>query len=71
MALTRSYENKVLAGVCGGLAEYLDWDATILRLAYVVVTVFSAAFPGVIVYIVLWLVMPPSPKEPLEPLEPE
>ena len=47
----------MLAGVCGGLADWLGW-ATLVRIAYVVVSVCSAAFPGILVYLVLWLVMP-------------
>jgi phage shock protein C len=56
--LRRSATNKVIAGVCGGLAEWLGWDVTLVRALYVVVSVFSAAFPGLIIYLVLWLVMP-------------
>jgi phage shock protein PspC (stress-responsive transcriptional regulator) len=48
----------MIAGVCGGLAEWLDWDPTVVRIAYVVVSVASAAFPGILVYVVLWIVMP-------------
>ena len=58
MTLKRS-NNKMIAGVCGGLAEWLGWDATIVRIAYVLISIFSAAFPGILVYIILWLVMPP------------
>jgi len=57
MTLKRS-NNKMIAGVCGGLAEWLGWDATIVRIAYVLISIFSAAFPGILVYIILWLVMP-------------
>lgn len=53
--------NKVIAGVCGGLAEYLGWDPTMVRLLYVIVSILSAAFPGTIVYIILWIVMPKAP----------
>ena len=56
--LRRSDRNKVLAGVCGGLAEWLGWDATLVRILYVVVSILSAAFPGILVYVVLWIVMP-------------
>ena len=56
--LKRSRRNKLLAGVCGGLAEWLGWDATLVRILYVVVSVLSAAFPGILVYVVLWIVMP-------------
>jgi phage shock protein C len=58
--LHRSRRHKMLGGVCGGLAEWLDWDPTLVRILYVVVSVCSAAFPGTLVYVVLWLVMPLS-----------
>ena len=48
----------MIAGVCGGIAEWLGWDPTVVRILYVLVSVLSAAFPGVIVYVVLWLLMP-------------
>jgi len=56
--LRRSRKNRMLAGVCGGLAGWLGWDPTLVRVLYVVVSIFSAAFPGILVYIVLWVVMP-------------
>lgn len=55
--LTRS-SNKVIAGVCGGLADYLGWDPVLVRVVYLLVSIFSAAFPGILVYIILWVVMP-------------
>ena len=55
--LTRS-NSKVIAGVCAGLAEYLGWDVALVRVLYLVISLFSAAFPGVLVYIILWIVMP-------------
>ena len=48
----------MIAGVCGGLANYLGWDATKLRIVYVVLSLLSVAFPGLLVYILLWIVMP-------------
>jgi phage shock protein C len=48
----------MLGGVCGGIAEALEWDPTIVRIVYVLVSLCSAAFPGVLVYVVLWLAMP-------------
>ena len=44
--------------MCGGLAQWLGWDPLLVRVLYVVVSVASAAFPGILVYIVLWIVMP-------------
>jgi phage shock protein C len=58
MPLYRSRKHKIIAGVCGGLAEWLGWDPTVVRIAYVVVSIASVAFPGIIAYIVLWMVMP-------------
>ena len=55
--LTRS-ANKVLAGVCGGIAEYFEIDPTLVRVAYVALTVFSAGFPGVLLYIIMLILMP-------------
>jgi len=57
--LTRSNRNKMIAGVCGGLAEYLDMDPTVVRVLYVLVSILSAAFPGIVAYIVLMFLMPP------------
>ncbi|MCQ2334843.1 MAG: PspC domain-containing protein [Paludibacteraceae bacterium] len=55
--LTKS-TNKMLAGVCGGIAEYLNLDPTIIRVAYVALSCFSAGFPGLILYLILCLIMP-------------
>jgi phage shock protein PspC (stress-responsive transcriptional regulator) len=60
MPLHRSRRNRVLAGVCGGVAEFLGWDPTLVRVLYVVFSILSAAFPGILVYLALWLVMPES-----------
>lgn len=49
--------NRMIAGVCAGIAEYFGWDVTLLRIVYVVASIFTA-FAGVIVYIILWIVMP-------------
>jgi phage shock protein C len=57
-ALRRSRRNRMIAGVCGGIAQWLGWDATLVRVLYVVVSVLSVAFPGILVYIVLWILMP-------------
>jgi len=56
--LRRSRRHRLIAGVCGGLAEWLGWDVTLVRVGYVLVSVVSAAFPGTIVYLILWLVVP-------------
>ena len=55
--LVRS-SNKVLGGVLGGIADYMDVDPTIVRVIYVALTIFSAAFPGVLLYIIMLLLIP-------------
>ncbi len=62
MALLRSRDDRVIAGVCGGLAKALGWNSTTVRILYVIVSILSAAFPGTIVYLVLALVMPLEPE---------
>jgi phage shock protein PspC (stress-responsive transcriptional regulator) len=59
--LRRSRRHRMIAGVCGGLAEWLGWDPTLVRVLYVIVSILSVAFPGIVVYLVLWLVMPEAP----------
>jgi len=49
--------NKMIAGVCAGLADYMGLDPTVVRVAYVLLTIFTI-FSGVILYIILWLIMP-------------
>jgi len=56
--LNRSRSNKMIAGVCGGIATWLGWSPTTVRLLYVLLSVLSAAFPGILVYLILWLAMP-------------
>lgn len=53
--------NRMLAGVCGGVAEYFGVDATLIRLAYVILSVFTVAFPGIIVYILAAIIIPSDP----------
>jgi len=61
--LRRSRRNRMLGGVIGGLAEYFDRDPTLLRVLYVVISILSAAFPGIFVYLVLWVIIPEQPAE--------
>lgn len=58
--LHRSRRQSILGGVCGGLAEWLGWSATTVRVLYVLVSILSAGFPGMLVYVILWIVMPKS-----------
>ncbi|MGM9746096.1 MAG: PspC domain-containing protein [Paludibacteraceae bacterium] len=57
--LTKS-NNKMFAGCCAGIAEYFGWEVTIVRIVYAFLTIFSAGFPGLLLYIVMSIVMPPA-----------
>ena len=59
--LIRPRGDRKIAGVCAGIAEYFDLDVTLVRVLWPLLTVFSALFPGVIFYIVAWIVMPEEP----------
>lgn len=59
--LRRSRRHRMIAGVCGGIAEWLGWDPTLVRVLYVVGSILSAAFPGILVYIILWIIVPNAP----------
>ena len=63
--LYRSRESKVLAGVCGGLADYLNIDPTVVRLVFVLL-LLPGGLPGVIPYLILWAVVPQAPKGQIE-----
>ena len=52
--------NRVIAGVCAGLARWLGWDTALVRLLYILLSILSAGFPGILVYVILWIVMPPE-----------
>jgi phage shock protein C len=53
----------MIAGVCGGIAQWLGWNSTAVRVLYVLLSLSSAAFPGILVYIILALVMPLEEQE--------
>jgi phage shock protein C len=57
-AMLKRSNDRMIAGVCGGIAEWLGWKADRVRVAYVIVSILSIAFPGIIVYLLLWLLMP-------------
>ena len=59
MALYRSRGDRIFGGVCGGMAKALGWSGFRVRLIYVIISILSAAFPGVIAYIILMFLMPP------------
>jgi phage shock protein PspC (stress-responsive transcriptional regulator) len=56
--LRRSSADYMIGGVCGGLAQWLGWDPTLVRLLYVLLSVCSAAFPGILVYVIMWVIVP-------------
>jgi phage shock protein C len=56
--LRRSRSNRMIGGVVAGLAEYFDLDITLARVLYVLGSIMSAAFPGILVYVILWVLMP-------------
>ena len=56
--LRRSRDKRMIAGVLGGIAEHFDLNVTLLRVLYVIVSIASAAFPGILVYLLLWLLIP-------------
>ena len=61
--LYRSRDDRMIAGVCGGIAEYFGWDPTLVRVGYVLLSVFSVAFPGIIAYIVMAVIIPERPAD--------
>lgn len=62
MPLVRSRKHKMIAGVCGGIADWLGWNPAAVRILYVVLSVISVAFPGILAYIIFWIVMPEAPE---------
>ena len=54
--------DKKISGVCGGIADYFNWDPTIVRVLWAVLTLCTSGFPGILIYIVLALVMPNRPS---------
>lgn len=56
--LHRSRHDRIIAGVIGGIARRFGWSSTLLRVIFVLVSIASAAFPGILVYLILWLVIP-------------
>ncbi|HYO15139.1 MAG TPA: PspC domain-containing protein [Thermoanaerobaculia bacterium] len=61
MPLYRSRRHKMIAGVCGGIADWLGWSPTAVRVVYVILSIASIGFPGSIAYLILWFVMPKEP----------
>lgn len=61
--LHRSKNSRLLAGVMGGIAEYLGWSPTLVCLAFVIISSASVAVPGILIYLVLWILMPEATDE--------
>lgn len=59
--LYKSKNDKMLSGVCGGIAQYFNCDATLIRLIWALVSLFSAGFPGLLLYIVCAIIIPEEP----------
>lgn len=57
-SLSRSRSDRVLAGVAGGIARRFGWNSTLTRVLFVIISIASAAFPGILVYLILWLLIP-------------
>jgi phage shock protein C len=60
--LYRSPDDKMIAGVCGGIAEYFGWDPTLVRVGYVLLSMSSVFFPGIIAYLVMMVIIPERPS---------
>ena len=56
--LTRSREHNIIAGVMGGVADYLGWSPFKIRLLFVIVSCASVAVPGILIYLIMWFLMP-------------
>ena len=56
--LTRSRKDRMLAGICGGIADYMAVDPTVVRLIFALATFFTVLFPGVLIYLIMWIVVP-------------
>ncbi len=60
--LMRSRADRKVAGVCSGMGAYLDLDVTLVRLVWAFVTLMAGIFPGVIVYVLAWIIIPEEPE---------
>lgn len=56
--LHRSYQHRMIAGVMGGIAEYFGWSPTVTRIVFVIISCASVAVPGILIYLILWILMP-------------
>jgi phage shock protein C len=58
MATQLKRSDGLIAGVCGGIAQWLGWNPNWVRLLYIIISIASAAFPGILVYVILWVIIP-------------
>ena len=61
--LHRSRNHRMIAGVMGGIAEYFGWSPNLTRILFVIISSASAAVPGILIYLILWLIMPKATAE--------
>ena len=64
--LVRPRTGRMLAGICAGLANYAGLDVSVVRIAYVVLTLFSVAFPGILLYFIMLIIIPEEPNKYLQ-----
>ena len=64
--LVRPRTGRMLAGICAALANYVGLDVSVVRIAYVVLTLFSAAFPGILLYFIMLIIIPEEPNKYLQ-----
>jgi phage shock protein C len=67
--LRRSRQHRIFGGVCGGFAEWSGRSVGLIRFLYVLVSIVSAAFPGIAVYLILWIFIPEAPQDPNNPIQ--
>lgn len=61
--LYRSTTDQLVAGICGGIGEYFDVDPNIIRVVWTVITVLTGFFPGIVAYILVWIILPQREEE--------
>jgi phage shock protein C len=58
-----STKDVKIGSVCGGIGEYLNIDSTVIRLLWILATLFTVAFPGILAYIIVWIIIPKNPEQ--------
>jgi phage shock protein C len=61
--LVRSKTNRMVAGICGGIGEYFNTDPNLIRVIWIIITVLSGFFPGILAYILVWIIVPEGGEE--------